>query len=81
MMKKNKYRVRDNVGHYQGSRWYFLEENIEKGKVCTTIGGFRDENLAIRICKFLNEQEVNDEWSKMLEGTTNFELFKHDHGF
>jgi len=56
---KDKYRIAGLPGAYQGSRWYFLEKNLERKGAYTTIGGFRDEDLAIKVCKFLNEREFN----------------------
>ena len=56
---KNKYRIAGLPGAYQGSRWYFLEKNLEREDAYTTIGGFRDEDLAIKVCEFLNEREFN----------------------
>jgi len=46
-------------GAYQGSRWYFLEKSLERKDTHTTIGGFIDEDLAIKVCEFLNEQEFD----------------------
>ena len=56
---KNKYRIAGLPGAYQGSRWYFLEKSLERKDTFTTIGGFIDEDLAIKVCKFLNEQEFD----------------------
>ena len=79
-MKKNKYRLTNNPGHYLGSRWHFLEESLDKDDAYTIIGGFRERDLAIKMCKLLNEEEVNNEWFNLLQKTINYELFSHDHG-